>query len=109
MVRLSVIVKTRCGGPDPIGAVAPREKGISVVQNAELQSVTTPKTLSPYSSLLTAEKVKETHLPLHFMKMYRGEELRLHLLLTLTLDGGKRPASGTGHFTPGERLPVPTE
>ena len=58
---------------------------------------------------MTPDKVKETGLPLHVMKMYRGEELRLHLLLTLTLDGGKRPSSGTGNFTPGERLPVPTE
>jgi hypothetical protein len=83
--------------------------GTNVVQNTELQSVTTLKTLSPYSPLMTPEKLREAHLALQVRMVYRGEELQLHLFLTFTLNGSKRPASGTGHFTPGERLQVPTE
>jgi hypothetical protein len=58
---------------------------------------------------MAREKVKETHLPLQIMKVYRGEELQLHLFLTFTLDGGKKLASVIAHYTTGERLSVPTE
>ena len=65
-----------------------------------------PKTLSPYSPLMTSGKVNETHLLVHVMKVYRGEELRLNSFLTLTLDGGKRPALYNGQFTPEESFRV---
>jgi hypothetical protein len=39
------------------------------------------------------------------MKTYWGVEVHLHAFLTLTLDGGERPASRPGRFTPRERAP----
>jgi hypothetical protein len=39
----------------------------------------------------------------HDMKMYWGVEVKLHVFLTSTLDGGEWSASNSGRFIPEER------
>jgi hypothetical protein len=39
------------------------------------------------------------------MKAYRGVDVQIHIFLTSALVGGEWSASGTGHFTSGERIP----
>jgi hypothetical protein len=41
------------------------------------------------------------------MKMYGVVDVHIHVFLTLALVGGKWSLSHSGHFTPGERAPVP--
>jgi hypothetical protein len=39
------------------------------------------------------------------MKTYGGVDVKIHVFLTWTLDGGEWSASRPGRFTPGERAP----
>jgi hypothetical protein len=41
------------------------------------------------------------------MKAYGGVDVYIHVFLTSELVGGERSASSPGHFTPGDKLPVP--
>jgi hypothetical protein len=42
----------------------------------------------------------------HAMKMYIGMEVKLHIFLTLALDGNEWPASCSGHFILGRLAPI---